>query len=433
MHQKKISLTSAIILTINMLVGSAILAFPGLMAGIAGNASFLSWGIVALLFLPLVLGAVELSRLYPGAGGFYVYVKEGMGREAGYLAGWLYVIGYTFSIALEGLALRKIVTSYCFNVAFLENALIFNLIFVGLLMLFNMISLKAMSRFLSFFTICKTLPLIILILLIPFIINPSFTITSAELSLLPGSVPLAIFGYLGFEYCCNISQHIENSKKNGPRAILIGFLATALIYMLFHFGLLNLMGAQKLAECGAPAYASFLKMPIPFLKEFINFLIPIASIIAIGATAIALLNANAEILYAMAQEHRFYKSHVLSKVNSFNRPFIAVLLQGLIVFTIITCVPYIEVINGLCNVACFLGYLLPFVSLFILQRRTLAYRKIPLTVLALIIIVGLIVYNWFFMGNTMVERLIYTALLCGIIGSGFLIQNREKQNSLTQN
>ena len=150
-----------------------------------------------------------------------------------------------------------------------------------------------MSRFLSFFTVCKTLPLIILILFIPFILNPSFSITSAELSLLPGSLPLAIFGYLGFEYCCNISQHIENSKKNGPRAILIGFLATALIYMLFHFGLLNLMGAQKLAECGAPAYASFLKMPIPYLKEFINFLIPIASIIAIGATAIALLNANA--------------------------------------------------------------------------------------------------------------------------------------------
>ena len=425
MHQKKISLTGAIILTINMLVGSAILAFPGLMTGIAGNASFLAWGIAALLLLPLVLSAVELSNLFPVAGGFYTYVKEGLGKEAGYLAGWLFVIGYIFSIVLEGLALREIVTSYCFNIAFLNNALTFNLIFVSLLMFFNVISLKVMSGFLNLFTFCKTLPLIILILFIPFILNPSFSITSTELSLLPGSLPLAIFGYFGFEYCCSISQHIENSKKNGPRAILIGFLATAFIYMLFHFGLLNLMGAQKLAECGAPAYASFLKMPIPYLKEFINYLIPIASIVAIGATAIALLNSNGEILYVMAQERRFYKSNLLSKVNIYNRPYITILLQGLTIFTMITCFPSIHAINGLCNVACFLGYLLPFISLLILQGRAVAYRKITLTVLAIVITLGLIFYNWLFMGNTMIERLLYTALLCGIIGSGFLIRNRE--------
>ena len=82
----------------------------------------------------------------------------------------------------------------------------------------------------------------------------------------------------------------------------------------------------------------------------------------------------------------------------------------------------IHAINGLCNVACFLGYLLPFISLLVLQRRVAAYRKIPLTILAIVIILGLIFYNWFFLGNTMVERLLYTALLCGIIGSGFLIR-----------
>ncbi len=426
MQQKKISLVSAIILNVNILVGSAIFAFPSLMAGIAGNASFLSWGIVALLFLPLVLAAVELTSLFPGAGGFYTYAKEGLGKEAGYLAGWLYIVGYTFSVVLEGLALRKIVTSYCLSVPFIDNVFIFNLLFVSILVLFNMLSLKVMSNFLSFFTICKILPLVILILLIPFIINPNFSITSTELSLLPASLPLAIFGYFGFEYCCNITHHIENSKKNGPRAIMIGFLATALIYMLFHFGLLNLMGAQKLAECGAPAYASFLTMPIPYLKEFINFFIPIASIIAICATAIGLLNANTEVLYVMAQERQFYKWHLLSKVNTYGRPIVALLLQSFIIFLILMFVPYIAVINGLCNVGVFLAYLLPFISLLILQRSIGSYRKMPLTILAIAIIVGLIIYNWLFMADSLIERLLYTALLCCIIGSGFLIRNRER-------
>ena len=97
-----------------------------------------------------------------------------------------------------------------------------------------------------------------LIILIPFIFSPSFSISSSEISMLPYSLPMAIFGYFGFEYCCSISHLIENSEKNAPRALLIGFFATALIYTLFHFGLLNLMGPKALTEYGASAFADFI-------------------------------------------------------------------------------------------------------------------------------------------------------------------------------
>lgn len=71
------------------MVGSGILVGPGIMAKIAGNASFLTWTLVALLLFPVVLSIVELSRLFPGAGGFYLYTKEGLGPLAGFLSGWL--------------------------------------------------------------------------------------------------------------------------------------------------------------------------------------------------------------------------------------------------------------------------------------------------------------------------------------------------------
>ena len=70
MKHHKISLTTAILMNINIMVGSGILIGPGIMAGISGNASFLSWFFVALLFLPIVLSTVQMSRMCPGAGGF---------------------------------------------------------------------------------------------------------------------------------------------------------------------------------------------------------------------------------------------------------------------------------------------------------------------------------------------------------------------------
>ena len=55
MKGHKISLMTAILMNINIMVGSGILIGPGIMAGIAGNASFLGWPLVALFFLPMVL------------------------------------------------------------------------------------------------------------------------------------------------------------------------------------------------------------------------------------------------------------------------------------------------------------------------------------------------------------------------------------------
>ena len=47
MKQHKISLTTAILMSLNIMIGSGILIGPGVMASVAGNASFL--GIVRVL------------------------------------------------------------------------------------------------------------------------------------------------------------------------------------------------------------------------------------------------------------------------------------------------------------------------------------------------------------------------------------------------
>jgi amino acid transporter len=427
MKQHKISLTTAILMNVNIMVGSGILIGPGVMAGIAGNASFLSWLIVALLFLPIVLSTVQMSRMCPGAGGFYAYAREGLNKTAGYWSGWLYVTGYTFAVAVEVLALRKTMFEALGDkwAWFTGNQILFNGVLACLIIAVNLLSLKLFSRLLNSLTISKMIPLVTLIVLIPFIFNPSFTITSSEMSMLPYALPMAIFGYFGFEYCCSISHLVENSERNAPLAILIGFFATALIYMLFHFGVLNLMGPKALTEMGAPAFAQFINLPIPYFKALMSILIPAASAITLFAAANGLLNANAVMLHTMAEERLFYFWPTLAQMTSWYRPWVTILLQGLIVFIITSLLPSISIIGNTCNLGVFLSFILPLVSLIVVQRKTGKHGNVPLSILALLSAIALALYSIYNLGTTNSERILYALPFLLFVAIGAILSRKE--------
>jgi basic amino acid/polyamine antiporter, APA family len=427
MNDHKISLLTAILLNMNIMIGSGILIGPGKSAAISGNASFLAWPLVALLFLPIVFCTIELSRLFPGAGGFYLYAKQGLNRTAGFASGWLYIVGYTFAATLELLALQAIFFKKCGPNAFYGSPLLFDAVAIIAVVAFSLLSLKLVSKFLDSLTLVKILPCVILILLLPFIINFSFSITGSELALLPASLTLPIFGYFGFEYCVGVSHLIKDSEKNAPRAILIGFLGTGLLYMLFHFGALNLMGAENLACFGADSFPDFITFPIPYFKTLLAILITSASIIIFIASLIGMINANAILLQSMAQEGLFKGGSFLTATTSLGRPWAGLALQGLIVFLIATLIASIPLVGGLCIFAVFLSFLLPFVSLLIVHKRAASHFRIPLTILGIITVLGFSAYSWYMLGTDMTTRLAYSAVLLGAFILGMILYNRKEK------
>jgi amino acid transporter len=427
MKEHKISLSTAILLNMNIMIGSGILIGPGASAAISGNASFLAWPLVALLFLPIVLCTIELSRLFPGAGGFYLYAKQGLNKTAGFASGWLYIVGYTFAATVETLALRQTLQTTIGANWFVTNPILFNAVVILSVLAFSLLSLKIVSNFLNSLTLVKIMPLVILIALLPFIFNPSFAITPNELSLLPASLALPIFGYFGFEYCVGLSHLIKDSEKNAPRAILIGFLGTGLLYMLFHFGLLNLMGAENLSTIGAPAFADFINLPIPYLKSLLKILIPTASILIFIASLIGMINANAILLQSLAQEKLFKGGAFLTKSTALGRPLAALLVQSVVVFLIATLIPSIPLTGGLCIFGVFLSFLLPFISLLLVQVRKGAslFKKI-ITIIGLTMAIGFCIYSWYTLSTDMGTRMLYSAVLAGAFAFGMFIFNNEK-------
>ena len=419
-------------MNINIMVGSGILIGPGYMAAVAGNASFITWLLVALMFLPIVLSTVQMSRYSPGAGGFYRYAKAGLNTTAGFWSGLLYVVGYTFAIAVETMALRgTLLRALGPNWTwFTANPVLFNFVTILTLVGLNLLTLKFYSRILNSLTISKIIPIVSVIVLLPFIINPSFTVTSAELSMIPYSMPLAIFGYLGFEYCCSISNHIENSERNAPLAILIGFIITALLYTLFTLGVLNLMGPTELAAQQASSFADFLTLPIPYFKTLMKIIIPAASALMLFAAAAGLLNANAAVLHAMAEQDLFYFSHVLRRETAWYRPWVTIMIIAIMSFTIATLMPSIPIVGSLSNMGVILSFILPLISLSVLQRQRGKASQVPLTYLSLALVIGLVCYCIFSLGTSVQERLLFALPYLACLGIGGLLYKGKKESHI---
>ena len=121
----KISLFSAILMNINLMIGAGIFLIPMLMAEKSGPTSFLGWPLSGLLFLPIVMSVSHASRLFPGSGSFYSYSEKTLGKTAGFLSAWAYILGYVGVISVQMFGIREEV-SKMFNM----SPLVFNVLFI---------------------------------------------------------------------------------------------------------------------------------------------------------------------------------------------------------------------------------------------------------------------------------------------------------------
>ena len=98
----------AVALYVSSVLGSGILVLPGLAAGIAGPASLLAWGLLAVASLPFALTFAALSARRPEAGGIYGFVREAFGRTPATVSGWL----FAFWLVTGAPAVALIAASY---------------------------------------------------------------------------------------------------------------------------------------------------------------------------------------------------------------------------------------------------------------------------------------------------------------------------------
>lgn len=412
-EQGKISFVSAVLMSINIIVGSFIFVAPQRMAAMAGSMSFLGWVLAGILLLPIVLIIAQAARVFPGEGGFYNYCKSGLNETAGFLSLWAYLLGYLGTAATITVIIRGKLVSQAGLLIFEQYPILFYAVFIVLLSLLNLLSIELISKIQSFVTLLKLTPLFIVAGLIIFYWNPTLTYPTSQLAGLGATLPLAFFGFYGFESCCSISHMIKGGSTQASRVMLLAFGITVALYTIYHLGVLNIMGVDNLTALGSGSFPMFLGLS-PYAAQMLMLFISCAIMLSLLNTTYGAALTNVTNLATLSSQRSIVGAETLAKRTSNGTPINAVILHGIALFLLVTLIGDVMILNSVTNFGIGIAILLVLITMLFYNARNKNVLMFILTCLGMCSLAALFYYSWDQAGVDTATRFLYlTPVLVG--------------------
>ena len=209
-------------------------------------------GILVLLFLPVLwclptafmIG--ELSSALPAEGGYYAWVRRGLGDFWGFQEAWLSLGASIFDMAiyptLFTIYLKQMVPWFgeghlevFGGVLTLSHGLLAALFVVGTCVALNLAGIRVVGLTSVWLFFLLSLPFALIVLLSPIragvFADPHTASTGASVTLL-GAVLVAMWNYMGWDNASTIAQEVERPRKTYPRAMIAAVILVSVSYVL---------------------------------------------------------------------------------------------------------------------------------------------------------------------------------------------------------
>lgn len=257
--RKRLGLVATTALVVGGIIGTGIFTAPAEVAPY-GWVTYAAFAIVTAGSVLLALTFAALARRYSGGSGpAYGYARQSFGHFAGFLSAWGYWIqGWTgqSTIAVAG-------AGYLASIFGLGSSgtlfTVVILIVLWLPVLFNLAGTRSVGNIQIVTTILKLLPLLIIgiagILLFKSggIGSPTGTGSASTFQGAIGPACAALlFSFLGMESAAVASERVRKPHKTVPRAVVLGVLACAVVYLIGLFGVQATIPQAQLADSTAP-------------------------------------------------------------------------------------------------------------------------------------------------------------------------------------
>lgn len=276
----------------------------------------------------------ELGVAIPRSGGEYAYLSKLMHPAVGFLSGWVSsTVGFSAPVALASMALGTYVNKIFpgINITFCA------LVVVAAITLIHATHLKMGSQFQKILTLLK-LVVIAVFIIAGFIHKPDHTITIAPQSFSWSEIMSSGFwisliyvsyAYSGWNAASYIVGDMQDPQRNLPKALLIGTLIVTVIYVLLNFIFLysspieELKGVLEIGHVSAKhifgeTFGKMMSMVIAFL---------------LLSSISAMIMAGPRIIKSMGEDLKALQ--LLSKTNSNNVPYNAVIFQSMMTIILI--------------------------------------------------------------------------------------------------
>src|ERR1700680_778965 len=199
-------------------------------------------GILILLFLPVLwclptafmIG--ELSSALPAEGGYYAWVRRGLGNFWGFQEAWLSLAASIFDMAIYPTLfvfyLKQM--SPWFGVG--NHGVLAGLFVVITCAALNLAGIRVVGITSLWLFFLLSAPFAVIVLLTPvragaLAVGPHAAETGAGLGLL-GGVLVAMWNYMGWDNASTIAQEVERPQRTYPKAMIAAVVLVALTYVL---------------------------------------------------------------------------------------------------------------------------------------------------------------------------------------------------------
>jgi amino acid efflux transporter len=220
---------------VGAVLGSGILILPGVAAEIAGPASLLAWGLLAVLVFPMALTMGLLAAHFPDAGGVSSFVAKAFNPHLGSLIGWFFLLsvvvgipvlaltgaGYVCAAFGLGDGIRILIASGIVAVGILVN-------YMGMRLTGHVqVAVVLTTIVVLVVTIAGNLAAVDATRFFPFAPHGGASIGHAATVL--------FWCFIGWEAVSHISGEFDNPERNAIRGTLIASAIVGVLYLLTAF------------------------------------------------------------------------------------------------------------------------------------------------------------------------------------------------------
>ena len=335
--KRSINLFQAVMYGVGLILGAGIYVLIGDVAGIAGNAMWISFMIAAAIATFTGLSYAELSSMFPKSAAEYVFVKNAFKNNLmAFVTGWL----ITF-VAIASSAAVAIGFSGYLAVFFPQfDPLLSAVALVVALSAINFIGIRESAWMNATFTLIELAGLAIVILAAMLLgsstevnyyeMPPIASTISLSMGAILGAAGLIFFAYFGFENLANISEETKNAPRTIPKALILSIAITTGIYIIIAVSAIALVGWEELSSTEAP-------LALAAEKTFGKAGVAVLSVIALFATSntvLMMLVAGSRIMFGMSKEHALPAA--LGRIHPVTKtPWISVVLTMLLTISIV--------------------------------------------------------------------------------------------------
>jgi len=373
---------------INAVVGSGVFLLPTESYKLLGPFSLWAPLIFALPVFILVLCFAEAASHFSEPGGAYLYAKTAFGDFIGFETGWMNWLARVTSLAALSngfvVSLARIFPSL--GTATARIAVI--VISIGILTAIHYVGVKYGAASIYVFTLGKLIPLVgfIIVALIAWRHNPipaSMTIPGPGTDW-SGAALFMLFAYAGFENMGVPAGEFRNPRKELPRALLVGTLAIAAIYVLAQLGAMSaLPDLSKTATPIADAAAALIG-PLGAI------IVTLGALLSMAGTNSGTVLEGSRMLYAISLGRP--RLRAVSYVHpQFRTPTVAILIHVAFA-TILACAGSFAKLAMLSAVARLTTYLFTCAAVPFLRKLNEGFRTPGLVIPILGTVISLVLF-----------------------------------------